>query len=62
MPHKQQATPHTYREDTRRKALRRVFLGRDSIPIGLDKDDPTVTVVATTVANEHNGTYEIPNR
>jgi hypothetical protein len=42
--------------------LRWVFLGGGSIPLGVDEDDPAVTAVAATAVDEHDGTYEIPNR
>jgi hypothetical protein len=38
-PHKQQATSHAYREDTRKKAPKRPFLGTGSALPGLNKDD-----------------------
>jgi hypothetical protein len=59
---KQHATPHTYGEETRRKATKRAFLGKRSIPPGLDEDDPSVTVVETAAADELGGTCEILGR
>jgi hypothetical protein len=55
-------TPYPYQEDTRRKAPKQAFLGGGSISLGQDEEDPTVVVMATTVVNEHDGTYEIMSR
>jgi hypothetical protein len=51
-----------YQEATRMKALRRAFLGGGSIPLGLNEDGPTITVVAPQATDKHDGTYGIPNR
>jgi hypothetical protein len=55
-------TPHTHREDTRRKVPRWVFLGGGSVPQRLNKDDPAVTAVATMAARKHDGTCKILNK
>jgi hypothetical protein len=59
---KQHVTPHTYGEETRRKATKWAFLGKRSIPPGLDEDDPSVTAVAIAAADDLGGTCEIPGR
>jgi hypothetical protein len=60
--HKQQETPHTYREDTHRKAPRWAFLGLGSIPPELDENDPAIMAVAPLVVDTHDGTCEILGR
>jgi hypothetical protein len=55
-------TPHTYHEDTRRKALRRAFLGEGSVPPTLNEDGPAVMAVAPPMVDKHNRTYKIQNR
>jgi hypothetical protein len=47
-------TPHTYHEDTRRKALRRAFLGEGSVPPTLNEDGPAVMAVAPPMVDKHN--------
>jgi hypothetical protein len=54
--------PHTYREDTCGKAPKWAILGRGSVPLGLNKDYPTVTAMGTTVVDKHDGTYKISSR
>jgi hypothetical protein len=63
-PHttKHQATPHAYREDTRRKALRWAFLGRGSAPPELYKDNPAVTTLAPLATDMHDETCEISGK
>jgi hypothetical protein len=38
------------------------LLGRGSLPPRLDKEDPTITTMATAIADKHDKTYEIPSR
>jgi hypothetical protein len=51
-----------YQEDTRRKASKWAFLAMGSVPPRLDKEDPIVTDVATTMTDKHDGTCEISSR
>jgi hypothetical protein len=54
--------PHTYRKDTHRRAPKQEFLGKGSVPPGLDEDFPTDTAMVTTAATELDQTCEILDR
>jgi hypothetical protein len=56
-PHQGWSTPHTYREDTLKRALKWAFLGNGSVPPGHDKD--ASTVVATEATRGHRTRWDL---
>jgi hypothetical protein len=62
MPHQQQKTSCSYRDDISKKDQGRAFLNRGSTLPRLDEDGSTIMCMATQVARDDDGTNRTPSR